>query len=213
MFIVSDFTEKRNRIMAQEVYFTADTHFNHVGILGVRPRFCTVEAMNEWIIERWNAVVRKGDRVYHLGDFALGRPQDAASILARLNGEKYLIRGNHDNAACHKLVAPRFIWIRDYDFLTYSEQGMALCHYAFKTWNKAHYGAWNLHGHSHGSLRADPHALQMDVGVDCNDWTPVNFETIKQKMASKRFVPVDHHRPQVAAIYPWEQGSDGEDQV
>lgn len=199
--------------MPQEIWFTADTHWNHESILKTRPAFKTLAEMNERLVENWNAVVRKGDRVYHLGDFALGRPEAAKQILDRLLGQIYLIRGNHDNAATHKVCAGRFIWIRDYEFLTYSEQGMALCHYAFKTWNKAHYGSWNLHGHSHGSLKIDPNACQLDVGVDCNNWTPINFETIKQKMASKRFVPVDHHRPQAATNYPWEVRIDGKDPV
>ena len=67
--------------MSSNVWFTADTHFNHRRLIEInRPQFGSVEEMNETMIERWNERVKKGDRVYHLGDFALGRPEDAAAI-------------------------------------------------------------------------------------------------------------------------------------
>lgn len=188
----------------QKVFFVSDTHFNHIGLLKLRPQFKSLEEMNETIVENWNRVVRRGDRVYHLGDVALGRPEDAVPILERLNGEIYLVRGNHDTVAKHRLCREFFIWIKDYDFLTVGEQGIVLCHYALKTWDKMHYNTWQLHGHSHGSLKPDG-SLQHDVGVDCNKFSPIEFEAIREIMASKRFRAVDHHVPRAAMKYPWEK--------
>jgi len=52
--------------MSSNVWFTADTHFNHRRLIEInRPQFCSVEEMNETMIERWNERVEKGDRVYH----------------------------------------------------------------------------------------------------------------------------------------------------
>lgn len=186
--------------MSQEVFFTSDTHFNHQRVVELSKRpFSSVEEMNEAIIERWNSRVKRGDRVYHLGDFALGRTQDAASIARRLNGQIFLLRGNHDKVAEHKLVRDRFIWIKDYFRLKVGDQPIVLCHYAFRTWNEIHYGSWNLHGHSHGSLEESENLPQCDVGVDCWDFYPASYGEIASVMATKRFVPVDHHRVELSS--------------
>jgi len=62
-----------------------------------------------------------------------------------------------------------------------------------RVWNKSHHGALNLYGHSHGSLPDDPHALAIDVGVDCHNFTPISFEQVKKIMSKKTFKPIDHH--------------------
>jgi len=51
--------------------------------------------MNESLILRWNTCVAPQDVVLHLGDvgFNYGR---LFNIVARLNGRKLLVRGNHD---------------------------------------------------------------------------------------------------------------------
>lgn len=178
-----------------DVFFTSDTHFNHLRCcMRFRaPRFSSLEEMNETLIARWNECVRKGDRVYHLGDFALGRPDDAAAIASRLAGQIYLVRGNHEKVAEHPKVRDRFVWIKDYFGLKIGEQKIYLLHYAMLTWNQSHRGSWHLHGHSHGLLGDDPFARRLDVGVDAWDFRPVAFEEVAARMATKQFQPVDHH--------------------
>lgn len=181
--------------MSNNIFFTSDTHFNHAKCCELfrKGRFASVDEMNETLIARWNERVTKGDRVYHLGDFALGRPEAAAEILKRLNGQIFLIRGNHDKVAEHRLCKDRFIWIKDYFGLKVGEQKIYLCHYAFRTWNCMHHGSWHLHGHSHGGLPELETSRSFDVGVDCWDFYPVSYEEVAAKMATKRFEPVDHH--------------------
>ena len=59
--------------------------------------FETVERMNKEMIKKWNSVVKEGDKIYHLGDFIFGKKDIAAEIISRLNGNIYLIKGNHDH--------------------------------------------------------------------------------------------------------------------
>jgi len=41
--------------------------------------FESIEEMNEALIENWNELVSRGDRIYHLGDFSFGtKGQNAA---------------------------------------------------------------------------------------------------------------------------------------
>lgn len=55
------------------IYFIADTHFNHTNIIKYCKRpFKDANEMNEYIIEKWNSVVKDDDIVYHLGDVGFG---------------------------------------------------------------------------------------------------------------------------------------------
>ena len=152
-------------------FFTADTHFgDHRPLnLGKRP-FASVAAMDEALVERWNATVGRGDEVWHLGDFAR-RAADVPALLARLNGVKHLIRGNNDPDAT--LAAAGWASVADYRDLEVDGRRLVLCHYPFRSWNGQGRGAINLHGHSHGRLK--PMLRQFDVGVDARDHAPVTL--------------------------------------
>lgn len=61
--------------------------------------------MNESLIQSWNHVVTKpNQRVFCFGDFAFGSPNFIKRILARLNGYKILVKGNHDRGR-NKMVS------------------------------------------------------------------------------------------------------------
>lgn len=80
-------------------FITSDQHFHHSNVLDFEDRpFETVEEMNERIIENWNAVVRKTDTVYVLGDFCFGGVKVWQDILGRLLGNVILVKGNHDKS-------------------------------------------------------------------------------------------------------------------
>jgi calcineurin-like phosphoesterase family protein len=178
--------------MAEQVFFTADTHFFHRLATKLR-NFASIEEMNETLVERWNSVVSCGDRVYHLGDVSLGKPEETADLLARLNGQIYLVRGNHDSTAENGKCKGRFVWQKDLFYLDIGGQKIMLCHYAMRTWRNAYRGTWMLYGHSHGSLPESETSRSFDVGVDPWNLTPISFEQVAEKMATKSFVPIDHH--------------------
>lgn len=136
------------------VFFTADHHFGHTNIIRhVKRPFASVQEMNETLIKNWNSVISPSDTVYHLGDVSVLRPERTKEILDRLNGKIFLIRGNHDAAAEHRLCRDRFEWIKDYHFASFNGGiRIALCHYAMRVWDRKHYGSYHLYGHSHGLL-------------------------------------------------------------
>lgn len=84
-----------------KTWVVSDTHFGHSRILEfkdhcgtpVRP-FATVDDMHSAMIAAWNDRVQPEDKVYHLGDVAMRR--QGLDYLSQLNGDKVLIRGNHD---------------------------------------------------------------------------------------------------------------------
>lgn len=174
-------------------WFTADTHFYHPNIIKYcnRPFKDSVE-MNEAIISNWNRVVKKDDLIYHLGDFTFGGDDIFARLITRLNGLIIFVKGNHDRTAWknrHKFYA----FSDSYREIEIDGQNITLCHYAMRVWNKSHRGSWHLYGHSHGSLPDDPHSRSFDCGVDCHNYTPINFEQVKEIMSKKLWKPIDHH--------------------
>ncbi|NTS64789.1 metallophosphoesterase family protein [Sphingomonas sp. HHU CXW] len=155
-------------------FFTADTHFGDHRTINIQRRaFENVAAMDQALIERWNAAVSVDDEVWHLGDVAR-RPADVAPLLAELNGTKHLVRGNNDPDAT--LAAHGWASVQDYVELEEDGRKLVLCHYPFRSWNAQGRGAINLHGHSHGRLKPMPR--QYDVGVDARDLTPVTLQQL-----------------------------------
>jgi calcineurin-like phosphoesterase family protein len=162
-----------------KTHFTADNHFGHESIITLSARpFATVDEMDEAMIANWNAIVAKGDNVWHVGDFA--RRIDVKrkhSIFSRLNGSKHLVAGNHDNNDTLKLAWASIGQIRE---ITVDGQRLVLCHYGMRTWPGSRRGALHLYGHSHGTLPGN--AQRLDVGVDCWAFRPVTLPEIRAKL-------------------------------
>lgn len=191
-------------------WFTSDHHFDHDMVIKYAKRPFHKEngdrdvfLMNETLVNNHNQVVAPHDTVYFLGDLGLNTTAERIyDIIIRMNGVKYWVPGNHDKTLrkSNKLLS-LFEWVRDITEIRIPDPTMeksggqliTLCHYAMRVWNKSHYGAWQLYGHSHGSLHEDPHARQLDVGVDCWNYFPAAYDEIKLKMAQKNWKPVDHH--------------------
>jgi calcineurin-like phosphoesterase family protein len=193
-------------------FFTSDTHFGHTNIIKycIRPflfdpskgfddpRNRDVDFMDETLIKNWNSVVQPNDTVYHLGDFAFYRDQrKTRNVLRRLNGNKILIRGNHDEYLEPETLQ-MFGSVHYYHEISVPDkdvgkQKIVLLHYGMRVWNKSHRGSWQLYGHSHGTLPDDPSSLSFDVGTDCHGYTPISYEQVKKIMAKKTFKPIDHH--------------------
>lgn len=184
-------------------FFTSDHHFGHAKIIKYANRkfAATMEEMNEKLVSRWNAVVRPEDVVYHLGDFSLTKPDEAARFASRLNGTKHIIWGNHDkNLRNYAEFLAQFASNGDLRTIRVPDasveggsQIVVLCHYALKVWDRSHYGSWSLFGHSHGSMPDDQHSLSMDIGVDCFDGFPASYEQVRESMRRKKWRPVDRH--------------------
>lgn len=94
-FNKEDLIEERKGLIDSfpNVWCISDTHFYHkkIGEYCNRP-----ENWFDLIINNWNSVVSKHDIVFHLGDFAFGSFKKAKNVVEKINGEIYLIRGNHD---------------------------------------------------------------------------------------------------------------------
>jgi calcineurin-like phosphoesterase family protein len=165
------------------LWFTADEHYNHANIIRYCDRpFSDVEEMNDAMIHRNNRIVKPGDRVYHLGDFIMGDNDAAREIISHLVGQHIFIKGSHDKwlPKTHPMLME--IYVCDEKLIpgTKIPSAVTLCHYAMRMWSRSHYGAIQLYGHSHGRLK--PQGRQMDVGVDCWGYGPVNFDAVLNQL-------------------------------
>lgn len=184
-------------------YFTADLHYNHQNIcLGVSKwndkskcrKFSSLEEMNHCIVSSINDTVKEDDYLYILGDFAFGGYHNVELCRKRIRCKKvHLIYGNHDVAIRKKPDLQRlFVRCDEIRMVNIHDQPIILFHYACRTWNLQHHGAWQLYGHSHGSLPDDPHAKSMDVGFDVRH-KPFSFDELRDIMSRKEWRQIDHH--------------------
>lgn len=163
------------------IYYTADTHFRYAPLVESRG-FTSAEEMDETLIRNWNSVVTDADTVYLIGDIGYNGGHVPCRTLARLNGRKHLIRGNHDT--CFKdapLLYRYFESVTDFLEIEDGETHILLSHYPM-LYNKRGY---MIHGHLHNSgghffeiLRTLPRVL--NAGVDINGMKPVTLQELTE---------------------------------
>ena len=177
------------------VFLVSDTHFGHAGVCrftrndGVtklRP-WDSAEEMDEEMIRRWNDRVRPKDKVYHLGDVVINRK--ALPILNRLNGDKVLIRGNHDIFKDEDYT-PYFRSLRGYHVMN----GMILSHIPVHPESLGRFGV-NIHGHTHANrvMRDLATCGRLDVVdtryhcvcVEQTDFAPILFEDVIKRIKAE----------------------------
>lgn len=77
-----------------DTFIISDTHFNHYPKTWEWP--ARPEGWEQRIIDNWNKTVFKNSKVIHLGDFGFGSKEAIKRAREKLNGEIYLLKGNHD---------------------------------------------------------------------------------------------------------------------
>lgn len=178
----------------RRTFVTSDLHFHHKSIIKHCSRpFADLEEMHEALIRNWNAKICLADRVYVIGDFSFtSNKKKMAEVMEQLNGEKFLVIGNHDDL---KVCQEFFEWTRDlYDYVhkegdpRFIGRKAVFCHYPMYSWNESHNGAILCHGHEHN--RQDDfikhyqelmYGVAFNIGIDVNDYAPVDIEDIFQK--------------------------------
>jgi len=161
--------------MSKQQWVMADPHFGHAkmclftGDDGAKLRpFDTVEEMDRTMVERWNACVQPGDRVYLLGDVAFNRR--TIEPVRHLNGRIVLVRGNHDE-----------LRLRDYAELFDDVRGLVSkgsCVMSHAPIHPMCMDRWtmNIHGHLHAKSVGDPRYVC--VSVEQTGYAPVNLNTL-----------------------------------
>lgn len=163
------------------IFIISDSHFGHANILNFTDdqgnpvrSFGSVQEMDDCMVEKWNSVVRPQDHVYHLGDVAMKR--DCIKTVARCNGHKRLVRGNHDV-------------YKTKDYLPYFDEiygirvldGMIFTHIPIHPESLGRFKA-NIHGHVHGQPQGHYGPKYYNVCVEVLDYTPISLEELKGRI-------------------------------
>lgn len=178
------------------IFFTSDTHFHHSAIIQMCERpFSSVEEMDETLVKNWNSVVGPKDTIFHLGDFAMGGSQVWNDILSQLNGHKILILGNHELKNFREGYRKYFDEVVSQTYLLIEDRNVYLNHYPFLCYGGVYREdekkVWQLYGHVHSRKNdsgKDAWRLtylfptQYDVGVDNNNFTPISWRDVKEKI-------------------------------
>lgn len=193
--------EQKFEFSAKNTFFTSDTHFGHANIIRLCNRpFKDVEEMNEKLVENWNRVVPEDGTVFHLGDFAFGGSSVWNSIIPRLNGHINLIIGNHDRKNLRQGYMSFFDMVVPQLQIEIEDTSIYLNHYPFLCYGGSYRGVWQLFGHVHSGPQADGLDIsrlrvllptQYDVGVDNNNFTPISYREVKEKIESQKNESLD----------------------
>ena len=159
-----------------KIFLIADTHFGEepIRLYENRP-FSDTQTMDSEMMKRWNSVVSADDRVYLLGDF--GANGYESEILSQLNGEIFLVKGNHDTKSNADYRGFGFAEVYDHPIIL--DGFWILSHDALYVNTNMPYA--NLFGHVHNSpIIKDYSPQHYCVSVERIDYTPIEFATIKR---------------------------------
>lgn len=180
-----------------KVFFTSDSHFSHFNVAKLCNRpYSSRSEMNQCLIDNWNNVVPEDGIVIHCGDFMLSHKigfKEYSKYINKLNGTIYLTRGNHDRIDLgnydNKLIVNDCMHIQVEKTTIYAQ------HYPCLAFN----GDIQVFGHIHTLSDGKVHGLdsdvpdklkfnQYDVGVDQNNYTPINYNQLINIINERQFI-------------------------
>jgi len=182
--------------MSGDIWVISDTHFHHENILKFTnksgslirgAKFSNVNEMDEFILDRWNSIVKAGDIVYHLGDVMMGPKEKFMAFWPRLTGSKRLIVGNHDDI---KFLSSGGFFKKVLMWRMFPEYGLLLSHVPLHP-HSLYRGdrddpettiITNCHGHIHNN--PSPPGPYFNASVENIDYTPIHIETIAARVTN-----------------------------
>lgn len=158
-----------------KTWLTADYHLgeNRFELMG-RP-FKTQMEMIDHLMEQHNNIVSPDDTVIINGDVCYQKTPEFLPYVAKFNGHKCLIRGNHDRVFTDEELNPYF------DRIIPEGKGIDIdiaglqcyiTHYP----TEGKFDKFNLVGHIHSAWKYQLNSF--NVGVDVNHFKPVNVDRI-----------------------------------
>jgi len=170
-------------------WITADWHLgeDRMELMG-RP-FKDPQHMIDTLRTNHNLVVKPDDKVILVGDAVYQKKPEFLEQIATFNGQKTLIRGNHDGVFTDAQLAPYFSTIiADGQGIELDIEGIPCYITHYPSEGKA--DRFNIVGHIHAAWK---YQLNMvNVGVDVHHFRPVNINQIPGfKTAIEKFYDED----------------------
>lgn len=174
------------------IWLTSDLHFGHSMQFIYGPRgFSSIDEHDAEIIKRWNERVERDDEVYILGDLMLNDNIHGLECLRFLNGNKFVVRGNHDTNTRQKIYLDAGLWTLGWAYcLNYRKYHFYMSHFPTLTGNleaeSLHQMTLNLHGHTHSKdMFYEDRPYMFNVAPDAHNCYPVLLDDIIEHMKNK----------------------------
>ena len=170
------------------IFLCSDHHLSHSNILTFKRSdnnqplrvFNNITEHDEYIIAKHNSVVRPNDKVYFLGDVTFTKKH--IHLVGRMNGDKVLIKGNHDTLELKEYI-PYFRDIRGF----HQFDGMCLTHVPIHVESLSRWKI-NVHGHLHSNRVMCAWGSKIDERYQSvcmeqlDDYTPISLEELKLRI-------------------------------
>lgn len=155
-----------------KVFLIADLHFDDTFMIDTeRTEFDCITQMNDTIVKQWNSVVKDNDTVYVLGDTG------SLKYIKLLNGNKYLVKGNHDTYTAEQAREAGFVNMYEYpivvdEFYTFSHEPMYTTTKVLMA---------NIFGHVHNNpMYKTVSSRSFCVSAERIGYKPIEFEYVKE---------------------------------
>lgn len=152
-------------------FFISDLHLGHENMAKHRGFSCADE-MNETIIQRWNIVVNKHDKVFILGDVTMEKTK-FYPLLSKLKGLKEVVLGNHDEP---NHVPELLKHVNKVAGMIDYKKKFILTHCPIHPSQLDYRYSYNICGHTHSEIIPDPRYL--NVCAENIDYTPITLEVL-----------------------------------
>lgn len=161
-----------------KIFFIADTHFGDSDVIIYENRpFSSVDNMDNILVQNWNNTVSENDKIFVVGDLSFHDKDKTIEICRKLNGEKFLVMGNHDTENEQFYYECGFSGVSRYPiiyngFWIISHEPL----YINRTMPYA-----NIFGHVHGNpIYKDVSGRSFCVSAERINYTPIEFTEIQR---------------------------------
>lgn len=157
------------------IYFISDYHLGQESKAHKR-NFKNLDEMHNFIISSWNKTISSKDSVYILGDVSLDFKY--LSLLDRMNGNKFLIKGNHDKFNS-RIYLKYFVDIYGVKYIFYNKFKFVLTHYPIHD-TMLKENEFNIHGHTHEYNIGN--SKYINVSCEVIEYKPISILKIMEKI-------------------------------
>lgn len=168
----------------KKIFVTSDNHWGH-RLMATHYRGFGGDAdrMDRVQIQRWNDVVPSDGIVIAFGDWSFRNLDETQRIMDQLNGDIYLIPGNHDSSSRIEKWFPADRILPEMVNVRVGERPdrvrFVASHYPLASWDGSDKGSLMLHGHLHSRNNSVSHHFcapyegagnRFDIGIDNAAW-------------------------------------------
>lgn len=134
---------------------------------------------DEMLIKKWNQKVSKNDTVWFLGDLGMGNREYLKECIGKLNGDKRMIKGNHDNLPDDFYREAGFSFVSKYPIIL--KNFFVLAHHPMEWMNPISSPFYFMYGHVHSSPQfVTKTENSRCVCVERQNFEPIEIEEFNQ---------------------------------